>query len=197
MKTNTSFNYFDNAVKVDPAKSKGTKDKKKIYVAGTEKDIQRANEIKIEESNLKTEKEMIYGRLKEIVKREIIKEYGINKARPESFKLCDGEAEILAILMDAYKKVEEAKETALEAFPGVLETRKVFTINPEILGKEGVGEALSKAIFTCKGISDDDKAKLLLCEETKAIKKGTIDRLTSFDNYEQLFYLIEPTIALK
>ena len=197
MKTQTGFNYFDNAVKVDTTKKTATKEKNKVFVSGIEADLLRAKQIKIEESNLKTEKGMLWGRLKSIAEKEILRLFSIHKSRPESFKLADGAGEIMVILQDAYKKVEDAKESALEAYPDVLETKKVFSINPEILEKEGVGEALSKAIAACKGISDEDKRNLLICEETKAIKKGTIDRLTSFDNYEQLFYMIEPTIALK
>lgn len=197
MKTNTSFNYFDNATVVENSKSKTTKDKNKVFVTGIEKDLLRKAELKIEASNIKTEDTMVSGRIKEIARKEILKLYSLHKARPESFKLCDGKGEIMVILKDAYKTVEEAKIEALKPFPGVLATSTVYTFNPEIFAKPGVAQALSKAISSCKDISDDDKKKLILKEEVTTIKKGTVDRLLSFDNYEQLFSIIDPTIDLK
>ena len=46
-------------------------------------------------------------------------------------------------------------------------------------------------------ISDEDKKELIKGTKVTAIKKGTIDRLFTYDNYEQLFDIIEPIIQLK
>lgn len=190
------FNLFASATKVE-SKTKTTKDKEKVFVAGLEPDLLRKAEIKIALSNLKTEDEMISGRIKEVGKEIWLKQLAQKKCRPESFQICDGNGKVLFMVMDAYKKVEEAKENELQAFPDVLETTTTFSINPDILSKPGVGEALSNAIMAAEGISDEDKKALLLMEQKTAVKKGTIDRLLTFPNYEQLFALIEPTVALK
>lgn len=188
------FNLFASAQKVE-TKTSTTKDKEKINVPGIENDLIRYHDLKTEESNIKAEKEIIAGRLREIGREKYLTKYRNEKRRPESFQLTDGKGKILFIVMDAYKKVEETKESELKQFPDVLETATVFTMNPELL--EQYGGAISKAIANCKEIPDADKPKLLLRTESTRVKKGTIDRLMQYDKPELLFSLIEPTIALK
>ena len=97
--------------------------------------------------------------------------------------------------MDAYKKVEEAKEAMLCQYDDLMETKTTYTINADLLDR--CGQAVSEAIQSSPDISDDDKANLILATEKKEVKKGTIDRLLSFENPELIFSIIEPTVALK
>lgn len=191
----STINLFATAKQTESKPSTTTKAKQKVFANGIESDLLRYAELKKEEANIKAEKEMIGGKLREIGRQEYFKKYSTQKSRPDSFHLADGKGQVMVICMDTYKKVEEAKEAALEAYPDVLETKQVYTINPDLL--ERCGEAISKAIMSSKLISDEDKLNLILCTEKKEVKKGTIDRLMQYDNPEQLFYLIEPTIALK
>ncbi len=188
-------NLFAAAKKVETKTTTSAKEKERVLVAGIEADLIRYNAIKKEESNLKTEKEMLGGRLKEIAKAEYMKKYTLHKMRPESFNLCDGTGKVLVMVMDAYKKVEEAKEAALMAYPDLLDTKTSYTINPELLDK--CGEAISEAINNSPDISAEDKANIILAIEIKSVKKGTIDRLMQYSNPEELFGLIEPTVAFK
>lgn len=192
-KTKPVVNLFAAAKKVETKIAK-SKDKDQVTIEGYQSQIDRYNEIKGEEKNLAAEKEMLAGELKEIGKMEFLKKYEQQKSKPESFYLESNGSKILLIVQDAYKKVEEAKEAALEQYD-VLETKQVFTINPEILGR--CAEAVSKAIMNSKDLSADDKANLILCTETKFVKKGTIDCLLTFNDHQQVFALIEPIIALK
>lgn len=196
MATKTAtVNLFAAAKKTETKTAASTKPKEKVFISGIEADLIRYEEIKKLEANTKAEKEMIAGRLKEIARTEFLKKYNTQKSRPDSFLLADGEGKIMVIVMDAYKKVEEAKEAALQAYEDVLETKTTYTINPDLLDK--CGEAISKAIMAAKGISDEDKANIILCTEKTEVKKGTIDRLLQYQNADQLFYMIEPTVALK
>ena len=187
-------NLFATAKKIETKTSASAKPKDRIAVEGIEADLIRYEKIKRDEANLKSEKEMIGGRLKEHAKQEFMKKYLTQKSRPDSFNMVDGDGRILVIVMDAYKKVEEAKEAMLAEYD-CLETKQTYSINPELLEK--CGEAISKAIMGSKLISDEDKASIILCTEKKEVKKGTIDRLMQFNNPEELFLLIEPTVALK
>lgn len=187
-------NLFATAKKTETKTSASTKPKERITVAGMEADINRYNQIKKDEANLKSEKEMIGARLKDIGKEEFMQMYLKQKSRPDSFNLVDGEERILFIVMDAYKKVEEAKEAMLAEYD-CMETKTTYSINPELLEK--CGEAISKAINSSKLISDEDKANIILCTEKKGIRKGTIDRLMQFANPIEVFALIEPTVTLK
>lgn len=190
-----SLNLFAAAKKTESKTAKSTTQKQKVFVQGIEKEIHRYIELKKSEANIKAEKEMLAGKLREVGKVAFFDMYKSKKERPESFHIADGKEQIMFICMDAYKKVEESKEAALKDYPNVLETKKVYTINPELLDK--CGDAISKAIMSSKLISEEDKTNLILCTETTQVKKGTIDRLFTFKNPAQVFALIEPTVALK
>ena len=108
-------NLFATAKKIETKTSASTKQKERITVAGIEADLIRYEKIKRDEANLKSEKEMIGGRLKDFAKEEFMKMYLKQKSRPDSFNMVDGDGRILVIVMDAYKKVEEAKGRVREA----------------------------------------------------------------------------------
>lgn len=177
--------------------SKSTpKDKEKIFVANTASVIHTYNELKKTISNAKTDQEQLGGTLKDILRPLILGMFHKNQLRPDSFYLCDGDEKIMVIPQDSYKKVEEAKYASLEAFPNVLETTTTYKFNADLL--EEYGQLISDFIIKSKAIKEEDKDKIIIPETTTRVKKGTIDRLPSFGaKMDELFYLIEPTIALK
>ena len=86
MQTTTTVNLFATAKKTETKKAT-TKTKENVAIAGIEADIIRFDKIKKWEANLKTEKEMIGGRIKELAKAAWLKKYITEKCRPDSIIL--------------------------------------------------------------------------------------------------------------
>lgn len=146
-------------------------------------------------NNAKAEQELIGGNLKAKGVEAYLEAYKTKGYNPDTFNLADGDEKIMFIVMDKYKKVEPEKAAILEQFDGLLETTTTYSFNPTVLDR--VGEIVSRIIMDSKLLSDDDKANLVIEETTMVVKKGTVDRLLSYDNPEEIFELVQPIIALK
>jgi hypothetical protein len=184
---------FDMAKKA-PVKKSASKEKPEVIVEGIESEIARYDALKEIINNAKAEQEVIGGKLKQIGKEEFLALYEETNRKPDNFNLADGDEKILFIVMDKYKKVEPEKEALLEQYDGLLEKVTTYSFNPEVLDR--VGEQVSDLILN-SDLSEADKKNLLIVETTTTIRKGSIDRLTDYEDPEEIFNLIEPILALK
>lgn len=183
------------AKKVEPKKS-SSKEIPAVEVKGLAEQLTRRMELVELMATNEAELKMLDGILKPIGKEQFIRLYAEQKMRPDTFKLVtDGTGQVMVIVMDKYLKVDATKAEMLKDYPEVLDTKKVYTLNAEIAERNG--DAIAQAIMSSKKISDEDKANLLEVTEEQFIKKGTIERMLQFKNWQNLFNLIEPIVQFK
>ena len=60
-----------------------------------------------------------------------------------------------------------------------------------------IGELLSTFIQENDLIPDEVKGNLIIQETSMRVPKGTINRLLEYDNPKEIFYLIQPVVALR
>jgi len=166
-----------------------------VAIDGIESDISRYEELKAIMKNAKAESDLIGGRIKEVGSQKWLELYEQSGTNPNSINLIDGDETIMLQVKDAYKKVEPEKKAILqENYPDLVETIVVFTFNDTLLDK--YGEVVFNLIKNSKEIAEQDKENLIKGESTTKIKKGSIDKILNYPNPEEVFILIEPTMAL-
>jgi hypothetical protein len=175
--------------------SKGKEKRQGVAIEGIESDISRYEELKAIMKNAKAESDLIGGRIKEVGSQKWLELYEQSGTNPNSINLIDGDETIMLQVKDAYKKVEPEKKVILqENYPDLVETTVVFTFNDTLLDK--YGEVVFNLIKNSKEIAEQDKDNLIKGESTTKIKKGSIDKILNYPNPEEVFILIEPTMAL-
>jgi len=194
-----SINLFA-APAASAPKKKTTKDRTDVPVKGIADSIARFDELKEIIKNAEAEQKLIDGKLKEIGRDTFLEMYQDEGYRPKNFNMVDGDESIMYVMSDNYKGsrggVSTEKADMLEPY-GVLESTTTYTINPDVLNKPGVAEAISKMIMQSKVLTEEDKLELIKAETKTVVKKGTIDRLLQFDNPAMIFDLIEPVVSLR
>lgn len=175
--------------------SKGKEKRQGVAIEGIESDISRYEELKAIMKNAKAESDLIGGRIKEVGSQKWLELYEQSGTNPNSIDLIDGDETIMLQVKDGYKKVEPEKRAILqENYPDLLETTIVYTMDTALLDK--YGEVITNLINNSKDIEEKDKDKLVKGESTTIIKKGSIDKILNYPNPEEVFILIEPTMAL-
>lgn len=151
------------------------------------------DEIKVLEAKAK----MLEGDIAPVAREQFMALVNKHKMKPESFVLESSGGKMLVIMQDRYLKVTEAKEKALQenGLGDVIEEKTTFAFDSELLAK--YEKQISDAISKIKGIPDEDKSRLITASVEKSVKKGTIDRLATFENPQVVFSLIEPVLQLK
>lgn len=105
---------------------------------------------------------------------------------------------------DSYKKIDKAAYDNLVKIYGtdIADTETVYIINNPILIKHK--DKIVKAIKEIKGMTDEDKAKLLTATPVYNVKKGTIDNIMAFcrgknirDKVSSLINAVSPTFLFK
>lgn len=188
--------------KEDPKKPASKKDKLEVVVEGIEGDIAEYHRINQRIKSLEAEKELLSGKLKEIGKSKFLELYEQKNKKPENFNLADGDEQILYMVQDKYIKVSDEKATLLKALgEDLVETITTYEFDKETIekkvGNKTIGDMISDLIENSKEIPDSDKAKLIKAKVETRVPKGTIERLMEYDNFEEVFNMIEPIQALK
>jgi hypothetical protein len=188
----TTTNLFTAKVK-ETAKSKKTD--KKIIPTNLGDKISKFNELKAKIDALTGELKMIEGDIKQEGKSVFLMEYRKEKRTPESFKIADESgSQALFIVADKYTTVDENKAEILRQYD-LLNENVTYKFNGELVEK--YGQVLSEMICGCGLISEEDKANLISGEKTYSVQKGAIDRLSQYENMEEVFELINPICSLK
>jgi hypothetical protein len=193
--TKPAVNIFA-AAAAKPATKTAKKEKEIVELPELGDKIGRYEEIKAALANLEAEGKMLEGEIKDMGRTAWMQKYTQERKRPESFRLQDATgATTLLLVIDKYTKVEDEKRAVLETIdPDLIEVSTQYSFNPDILQKHQ--EAIAEAIAGMD-IPDEDKAAMLVVSQTKAIRKGTIDRLAQYDNPGVVFDLISPIVQLK
>lgn len=189
------FNLFDDAVEAKPA-AKKEKARDTLTLEG-QTIKQWAEQKKIAE-NAAGKQKLLEDTIKTFGRQQWIEKCMKDKAKPSNFKVKDDSGtECLIIMQDKYKALTPEKAAIVPE--NAIESETVYSFNNEILSKyeKLIVSAISKAIMTIDEIPMEEKKKLLVKKVEKTIKKGTIDRLNSFENPEMMFSIIEPICQLK
>ena len=181
--------------------SKKPSDRLDVPVKGLGPAIARYDELKALIKNAEAEQEILDGQIKEVGRDKFLEIYKDEGYRPKNFNLVDGTEKILYVTADIYQGsrsgLSPEKIAILEQYDDILESQTTYTINPKILNKPGVAEAISRMIMSSKILTDEDKAELIQAETKTIVKKGTIDRLLQYPDPAVIFDLIDPTVSLK
>jgi hypothetical protein len=188
--------------KEDPKKSPTKKDKLEVVVDGIEGDIAEYHRINQRIKSLEAEKELLSGKLKEIGKAKFLQLYEEKNRKPDNFNLADGDEQILYMVQDKYIKVSDEKANLLRALgDGLVETLTTYEFDKETIekkvGNKTIGDMISELIESSNEIPDADKAKLIKAKVETRVPKGTIEKIMEYDNFEEVFNMIEPIQALK
>lgn len=183
-------------------KAAASKKRERVQVDGIADKIRKYDSLDAEIKNLEAEKEVLSGELYQIGREKFLDLYVKRGAKPANFDLADGSENILFQVTDRYITVTEEKAVVLRQFDGLLEEVDTFKFKTELLDKElangmTIGELLSDFIESNNLISEEDKENLIQKETKKRIPKGTINRLMEYDDPKEVFYLIQPVVALK
>jgi len=192
---------FKTAKEVSPKKS-SSKKRERVEVDGIEDKIRRYDSLDAEIKNLEAEKKMISGELYNIGREKFLELYEEKGYKPESFDLADGSQNILFSVTDKYISVKEESAELLRQFDGLLEETKKYSFKTDLLEMElkngmTLGELLSTFIQENDLIPDEVKGNLIIQETSMRVPKGTINRLLEYDNPKEIFYLIQPVVALR
>lgn len=167
-------------------------------------ELSRLAELNRIMDEMKAEADILAASVKERSIKEFIKLYESNKKYPGSFHLKASGlkgadlASLMFIPTDKYIKIGEERYNALiETYGSEIATEKTtYTMNAELVEK--YGEEISDAIHKCKGIPDDDKAKLITGVVSYEIKKGTISDLPKFPaTITEMVEEIKPIFQMK
>ena len=179
--------------------------KKEVVIAdpALHRDVTRAVEIDKEISTLAAEKAHIDAALKERSIEEFITLYENDGKYPGSFNVeIRGKKNTQAvgymfIPTDKYIKIDEERYNELLENYGENLVEKKVTYNMDATLVEKYGELLSDAIMKIKGISDEDKKKLITATNSYNIKNGTIEDLQDFGSIDEMVQEVKPVFQTK
>lgn len=189
------FNLFDDAVEAKPT-AKKDKQRDSLTLEGIK--VQQWAVQKAIAENAAGKQKLLEDEIKTFGREKWIEKCMKDKSRPANFKVKDDTgAECLIIVQDKYKVLTPEKAAIIPA--DAIETETIYSFNNAILLKyeKIIVAALSKAIMSIEEIPMDEKKQLLVKKVDKSVKKGTIEKLNSFENPDQVFALIEPICQLK
>lgn len=149
-------------------------------------DLSRLAEINSEVDRLNAEAAVLAGITKERGIKEFANLYETSGKYPGSFNVRGTglkgmpDASFMFIPTDKYIKIGEDryKELVEQFGEEIAEEKTTYVMDAELIEK--YGELLSEAIHKIKGISDDDKAKLIKAQTSYNIRKGTISDLAKY-----------------
>lgn len=196
MATATKPSIFAKAKDAAP-KTTGAKTKEKVVVpVELGNKLTELQDVREQIEVLEARAEMLSGDIKPVAKDAFLKLMKINRARPDSFILESDGGKILVIIQDKYLKITEAKEKTLAEYglSDLIEEKTIYSFNLALLEKyeAQISEAISQM-----DIPDADKTAMIEAKVEKNVKKGTIDRLSAYENPELVFELCQPIIQLK
>lgn len=191
--TNNKTNLFASAKKVDTSKDNKSKTISLPVSKDLEKQINDYSEAKAQVKNWEAKQKMSEGIIKDKARELYLEEYKKTGRNVGSFKL----GNVTVSVQDRYTSVtDEAAEIIEKNFPNVIEKKKEYLFNQEILEK--YIEPISDALTNAKGIPEEDLTSLIEVKETPIIKKGTIDTLAKYgERMTDLFYAISPILSMR
>lgn len=183
----TKPSLFDIAKQKGATASKGEKLEVSIHDPEFHQNLSRLADLTVELDSLKAEAEMCSARVKERSIKEFVDLYAKNAKYPGSFSIrATGIPELPAAALmfiptDKYLKIDETRYNELLDLygPNLVSEKTVYTMNAELVEK--YGQIISDLVMNAKGISEEDKLKLISASVSYEVKKGTIQEVSKFE----------------
>ena len=154
--------------------------------------------------NMKKDKakaDMISDEIRDVAKDEWTKYYQKTGKNPESvfIESMSGldTAQVMFIPTDRYITINEEKAELLKETYGeeIVEEKTEFSFDNDMLEK--YGDVISDFIQNSSDINDEDKDKIIKAVTKFTVAKGTIDKLKTYGNVNEIFDVVRPVVMLK
>ena len=197
-------NIFAKAKKSAPAKTaKGKEEKTRIRVSDPSffDKVSKLEALNDQMKSAKAKADMISDEIKDLSKSEWAKLYDRTGKNPGSVMIeaVDGEdtAQVMFLPTDKYITITEDRANELRDNYGdeIVEEKTSFSFDNDMIEK--YGEVLSALIENSDEISDDDKDRIIKAVTTFSVAKGTIDKLKTYGDVEDVMESVRPVVALK
>lgn len=196
-------NLFTKAKKSAPAKAKGKDEKVRIRVSDPSffDKVSKLEALNDQMKSAKAKADMISDEIKDLSKSEWAKLYDRTGKNPGSVMIeaVDGEdtAQVMFLPTDKYITITEDRANELRDNYGdeIVEEKTSFSFDNDMIEK--YGEVLSALIENSDEISDDDKDRIIKAVTTFSVAKGTIDKLKTYGDVEDVMESVRPVVALK
>ena len=205
MATPTKTNLFSKAKKSQPVKAVAGKDEKTRITIEDSSFFDKIEKLEKLQDNLKRDKasaDMISDELRDLGRQEWSALYQSTSRNPGSVMLehvndSGDTSQLMFIPSDSYIKINEERAEELRETFGeeIVEEKTVFSFDNEMI--EIYGEILSNLIQESTEIKDIHKDKIIKAVTSFSIAKGTIDKLKTYGDVEQMIEAVRPIVSLK
>lgn len=204
MATATKKNLFSKAKTVAPKATKGKDEKTRITIEDPSffDKIEKLEKLQDLMKKSKAQADMISDELRDLGKSEYAKLYEKQGKNPGSVMLehvkdNDDVAQLMLIPSDAYIKIndERAEELREQFGEEIVEEKTVYSFDNDMIEK--YGEVISELIENSDKIAEKDREKIIKAVTSFSIAKGTIDKLKTYGEVDQMIEAVRPIVALK
>lgn len=201
--TNNMNNLFTKSKNSAPKTSKKTPEKVQVRLNDQDffEKVEMLEKLNDTLKSAKSQADMISDEIKEISKNEWLKLYNQTGKNPGSIyvesHMGDRKASVFLVPSDKYISVNADRASVLQEKYGdeIIEENTVFSFDNDMIAK--YGEILSELIMNCDLIDENDKERIIKAKVDYSVSKGTIDKMKSFGNVNEVMDEVKPVIALK
>lgn len=205
MDTTKKSNLFSKAKVSAPKKAVAGKDEKTRITIEDPSFFDKIEKLEKLQDLMKKSKasaDMISDELRDLGRQEWSKLYQATSRNPGSVMLehvndSGDTSQLLFIPTDGYLKINDERAEELRETFGeeIVEEKTVFSFDNEMI--EIYGEILSNLIQESTEIKDIHKDKIIKAVTSFSIAKGTIDKLKTYGDVEQMIEAVRPIVSLK
>jgi hypothetical protein len=199
----TTKNLFSKAKSTAP-KSSAKKDEKVRINLNDADFFDKISMLESLQDRMKSDKaqaDMLADEIKDLSKEEWVRLYDKTGKNPGSIfveSILDGKtAQVMFVPSDKYITVtQDRAEVLVEKYgQDIVEEKTTFSFDNDMIEK--YGEVLSNMIMNSREISDSDKERIIKASTSYSIAKGTIDKMNSYGNINEVMDEIKPVVSLK
>ena len=197
-------NLFKAAKSTAVAKTTKAKDEKVRITVKDPDFFDKVQCLEVLQENMKRDKakaDMLADEIKDTSKSEWTGLYQKTGRNPGSIMI-EGKkgadiAQVMFVPSDKYITINaERAESLTEKFGSdIVEEKTTFSFDNDMIEK--YGEVISRMIEESNEIDEDDKGKIIKAVAAFSIAKGTIDKMKTYGQVEEIMEEVKPVIALK
>ncbi len=196
---------FDKAKKAQTPKTTKAKDEKtRITIEDPSffDKIEKLEKLQDIMKKSKSQADMISDELRDLGRQEWSSLYQSTSRNPGSVMLehvneSGDTSQLMFIPSDSYIKInEERAEELRETFgEDIVEEKTVYSFDADMIEK--YGQVISELIENSDKIAEKDREKIIKAVTSFSIAKGTIDKLKTYGDVEQMIEAVRPIVSLK
>jgi len=201
----TKKNLFSKAKDTAPKKAAAGKDEKTRITIEDPSFFDKIEKLEKLQDNLKRDKasaDIISDELRDLGRQEWSNLYQSTSRNPGSVMLehvndSGDTSQLMFIPADNYIKInEERAEELRETFgEDIVEEKTVYSFDADMIEK--YGQVISELIENSDKIAEKDREKIIKAVTSFSIAKGTIDKLKTYGDVEQMIEAVRPIVSLK